>query len=161
MDRLLHLSLLHLPQTLSASPIIYFKYTGGHAFAVVATKLWNSHCRLVSFKWQLKTYFYKLAFPYYVFTPFYRSICAQYKWMDDCMFESMFVCIVYVDFFNVSFIRTVKHFAAVLLKWVILLHLLSWLTVFQLIQLVLLYWFRLFQITGVLNRFWFSGLIKK
>lgn len=79
MDRLLHLSLLHLPQTLSASPIIYFKYTGGHAFAVVATKLWNSHCRLVSFKWQLKTYFYKLAFPYYVFTPFYRSICAQYK----------------------------------------------------------------------------------
>lgn len=45
------------------------------------------------------------------------------EWMT--MFESMFVCIVYVDFFNVSFIRTVKHFAAVLLKWVILLHLLS------------------------------------
>lgn len=158
MDRL-----LHLLQTLSASAIIYFKSSGGHAFAVVATKLWNSHCRLVSFKWQLKTYFYKLAFPYYVFTPLYRSICAQYKWMDDCMFESMFVCIVYVDFCNVSFIRTVKHFSTVLLKWAILLHLLSWLTVFQLglIQLMLLYWFRLFQITGVLNCFWFSGLIKK
>lgn len=154
MDRLLHLS-----QTLSASPIIYFKYTGGHAFAVVATKLRNSRCWLISFKWQLKSYFHRLAFPYYLFTPLYRSICAQYKWMDDCMFESMFAYIVYVDFSNVSFIRTVKHFATLcFLKCATLFHLLSWLTVFQ---LMLLYWFRQLQITGVLNCFWFSGLIKK